>query len=163
MIDKLPMDNLYKFIVIAGMLLLTLPFTLYPVIQKYDIENYELIRKLEKLNDSMDEIIKSENEIHKEIKNNNYFNKKKTIEDLKVLELLERYLKDIKNLKEKEKEVEGLGKFLVETKYIKIIKTIAIISPILGLLLIGCGSILWYNKTQKWQDKLLRKEVEGIK
>lgn len=50
MIEKLPMDNLYKFMVILGIIMMVLPFTLYPIIQKYDVKIIEVNTYISELN-----------------------------------------------------------------------------------------------------------------
>lgn len=209
MIDKLPMDNLYKFMVILGIIMMTLPFTLYPTIQKYDIKLLDIKYKINEHNTQVRELEEKARKMLNEFKNLktdeiSINNKIKTMEEAIENSIEKRYevdgiKKDIlgikkstENIKELRKRFEGvkeknevisleekkfllsaneienlltfekkeLEEYIIETRYISKIKIISFVFPWVGFFISIGGGLLWYFKTQKYLDVMIKKESQ---
>ena len=170
-IKDLPTDNLYKFIAIFGMLLIILPFLVFPTIQNYKYRIIDLTTKaalkdneLKELEKIVKQVEDKTSQLNKEEHIKNYenefdVNKSREVNDVE------------KNVKDVFKKIEigeiesinlnnELKKVVADFNYFAILIYIIKVFPIIGFIISIIGFYLWYNKNQKYLDIIIKKESE---
>lgn len=161
-IPDLPTDNLYKFIALAGLILLLFSSIYYQVfsrdvlLKNIDLraEMSRMEKEVEFLREDTDSLkedkqaIKQDNSVSQEEQNN----VGKNIEGLNQ-RTREAILKTI--------ELERIGKgVLIYNDQIALLRWSSIIGAITGILLLIIGFYLWYTRIQIYQDKILVNEAQ---
>ena len=170
-IKDLPTDNLYKFMAIFGMLLIILPFLLFPTIQNYKYRIIDLTTKaalkdneLKELEKIVKQVEDKTSQLNKEEHIKNYENEFDVNKSREVNEV-EKTVKDVfKKIEIGEIESINLNnelkKVVADFNYFAILIYIIKVFPIIGFIISIIGFYLWYNKNQKYLDIIIKKESE---
>lgn len=170
-IKDLPTDNLYKFMAIFGMLLIILPFLVFPTIQNYKYRIIDLTTKaalkdneLKELEKIVKEVEDKTSQLNKEEHIKNYENEFDVNKSREVNEV-EKTVKDVfKKIEIGEIESINLNnelkKVVADFNYFAILIYIIKVFPIIGFIISIIGFYLWYNKNQKYLDIIIKKESE---
>lgn len=170
-IKDLPTDNLYKFMAIFGMLLIILPFLVFPTIQNYKYRIIDLTTKaalkdneLKELEKIVKQVEDKTSQLNKEEHIKNYENEFDVNKSREVNEV-EKTVKDIfKKIEIGEIESINLNnelkKVVADFNYFAILIYIIKVFPIIGFIISIIGFYLWYNKNQKYLDIIIKKESE---
>lgn len=170
-IKDLPTDNLYKFMAIFGMLLIILPFLVFPTIQNYKYRIIDLTTKaalkdneLEELEKIVKQVEDKTSQLNKEEHIKNYENEFDVNKSREVNEV-EKTVKDVfKKIEIGEIESINLNnelkKVVADFNYFAILIYIIKVFPIIGFIISIIGFYLWYNKNQKYLDIIIKKESE---
>lgn len=168
---KLPTDNLYKFLALAGMVVFILSnyFSLTRIVQVgdriIDVEEAQLIFK------ARQESLKSKSErLHKIIDNSLAEKSVHRKEDLEKLEIhySETEIKELVNQVYEIIDKQGIESAKLQMSLLKVvdlkklsdkIRNINIIFSAIGGLMIYNGFSLWYRRVQKPLDELLQMEL----
>ena len=170
-IKDLPTDNLYKFMAIFGMLLIILPFLVFPTIQNYKYRIIDLTTKaalkdneLKELEKIVKQVEDKTSQLNKEEHIKNYENEFDVNKSREVNEV-EKTVKDVfKKIEIGEIESINLNnelkKIVADFNYFAILIYIIKVFPIIGFIISIIGFYLWYNKNQKYLDIIIKKESE---
>ena len=170
-IKDLPTDNLYKFMAIFGMLLIILPFLVFPTIQNYKYRIIDLTTKaalkdneLKELEKNVKHVEDKTSQLNKEEHIKNYENEFDVNKSREVNEV-EKTVKDVfKKIEIGEIESINLNnelkKVVADFNYFAILIYIIKVFPIIGFIISIIGFYLWYNKNQKYLDIIIKKESE---
>ena len=170
-IKDLPTDNLYKFMAIFGMLLIILPFLVFPTIQNYKYRIIDLTTKaalkdneLKELEKIVKQVEDKTRQLNKEEHIKNYENEFDVNKSREVNEV-EKTVKDVfKKIEIGEIESINLNnelkKVVADFNYFAILIYIIKVFPIIGFIISIIGFYLWYNKNQKYLDIIIKKESE---
>ena len=170
-IKNLPTDNLYKFMAIFGMLLIILPFLVFPTIQNYKYRIIDLTTKaalkdneLKELEKIVKQVEDKTSQLNKEEHIKNYENEFDVNKSREVNEV-EKTVKDVfKKIEIGEIESINLNnelkKVVADFNYFAILIYIIKVFPIIGFIISIIGFYLWYNKNQKYLDIIIKKESE---
>ncbi|MBP6408790.1 MAG: hypothetical protein KBE24_01960 [Fusobacteriaceae bacterium] len=170
-IKDLPTDNLYKFMAIFGMLLIILPFLVFPTIQNYKYRIIDLTTKaalkdneLKELEKIVKQVEDKTSQLNKEEHIKNYENEFDVNKSREVNEV-EKTVKDVfKKIEIGEIESINLNnelkKVVADFNYFAILIYIIKVFPIIGFIISIIGFYLWYNKNQKYLDIIIKKESE---
>ena len=170
-IKDLPTDNLYKFMAIFGMLLIILPFLVFPTIQNYKYRIIDLTTKaalkdneLKELEKIVKQVEDKTSQLNKEEHIKNYENEFDVNKSREVNEV-EKTVKDVfKKIEIGEIESINLNnelkKVVADFNYFAILIYIIKVFPIIGFIIRIIGFFLWYNKNQKYLDIIIKKESE---
>ena len=170
-IKDLPTDNLYKFMAIFGMLLIVLPFLVFPTIQNYKYRIIDLTTKaalkdneLKELEKIVKQVEDKTSQLNKEEHIKNYENEFDVNKSREVNEV-EKTVKDVfKKIEIGEIESINLNnelkKVVADFNYFAILIYIIKVFPIIGFIISIIGFYLWYNKNQKYLDIIIKKESE---
>ena len=170
-IKDLPTDNLYKFMAIFGMLLIILPFLVFPTIQNYKYRIIDLTTKaalkdneLKELEKIVKQVEDKTSQLNKEEHIKNYENKFEVIK-FREVKKVEKTLKEVfKKIEIGEIESINLNnelkKVVADFNYFAILIYIIKVFPIIGFIISIIGFYLWYNKNQKYLDIIIKKESE---
>ncbi len=156
-IKDLPTDNLYKFMAIFGMLLIILPFLVFPTIQNYKYRIIDLTTKaalkdneLKELEKIVKQVEDKTSQLNKEEHIKNYENEFDVNKSREVNEV-EKTVKDVfKKIEIGEIESINLNnelkKVVADFNYFAILIYIRKVFPIIGFIISIIGFYLWYNK-----------------
>ena len=170
-IKDLPTDNLYKFMAIFVMLLIILPFLVFPTIQNYKYRIIDLTTKaalkdneLKELEKIVKQVEDKTSQLNKEEHIKNYENEFDVNKSREVNEV-EKTVKDVfKKIEIGEIESINLNnelkKVVADFNYFAILIYIIKVFPIIGFIISIIGFYLWYNKNQKYLDIIIKKESE---
>ena len=170
-IKDLPTDNLYKFMAIFGMLLIILPFLVFPTIQNYKYRIIDLTTKaalkdneLKELEKIVKQVEDKTSQLNKEEHIKNYENEFDVNKSREVNEV-EKTVKDVfKKIEIGEIESINLNnelkKVVADFNYFAILIYIIKVFPIIGFIISIIGFYLWYNKNQKYLDIIIKEESE---
>jgi hypothetical protein len=147
-IPNLPTDNLYKFMALSGLLILILSIS-YPTYHTLELEKQRMMISGEI------EILKSETDLLERI----VFERTKRQYKLTDPEFLQ--VVQLKKVLAKIK-AQGMQLDLLESQ-IKRYEWFCWVGFFIGLLLSVSGFSLWYIRVQRFQDKILKRQVTETK
>ena len=180
----LPTDNLYKFMFLAGVILVFLTFILLSnfrdkkieiielsgEIDRLEIESEYLLEDMTELMDETDRLkgerIKSESNVSdkdkKRISESLEFIEKGHAEITQKLKLLEEQRRELRRERQMLRENIKTKNWVLSFKSMLLTHYFAMIiaSPVAGAFLAICGFHQWYNKLQKYQDRIVKNQAE---
>ena len=184
MIEKLkpPTDSLYKFSSIIGVIIfLASVITPITFIRQLNAESAELIRDMRSLNLDAKTWEETWTQVQKDgarvlEKDDDFINsmksdkplqeKKRLLEEAKAAEKIytendARFRQQLTDWNKQGLQVDYKKDLLDSTQeYVQRVVTVCVVAAPIGLIISLTGFVLWYKRTQKYEDLVLRRKVE---